>query len=146
MFIENCEEELKSQLIRRLDQELVDMYETCSRGYASRLINIFSGFDITDLGIAISYEDEIYTIFSNKVNRLIMQAPQPIQEKLLEELILPANDYENRLTLINYLRPHLSKIWNEIFQIFKDELTTIDLDLYCRKVTMRYEGLIDRVF
>jgi hypothetical protein len=141
VFIENCEEELRSQLFGRLEQELVDMYDTCSQGYASRLINIFTGFQMTDLGIAISYEDEIYAIFSNKVNKLIIEAPQPIQETLLEELIVPTNDYENRLNLTSFLRPHLPKIWNEIFEIFKNELTTIDLDLYCRKVTMRYEGL-----
>jgi hypothetical protein len=141
VFIDSCEEALKGQLFTRLEQELEDMYDTCSQGYASRLINTFSGFQITDLGIAISYEDEIYTIFSNKVNRLIMNAPQPIQEKLLEELLVPTDDYENRLNLLSFLRPHLHKIWNEIFEIFKDELTVTDLDLYCRKVTMRYEGI-----
>lgn len=141
IFVDNCEEELKGQLFGRLEQELVDMYDTCSLGYASRLINIFSGFQITDLGVTISYEDEIYAIFSSKVNKLIINAPQHVQEKLLEELIVPTNDYENRLNLISYLRPHLPKIWNEIFEIFKDELTTIDLDLYCRQVTIRYEGI-----
>jgi hypothetical protein len=93
-----------------------------------------------DLGITISYEDEIFAIFSNKINTLVSQAPFEIKEQLLEELIIPSNDHENRLNLIRYLRPYLPQIWNEIFEIFKDELTITDLDLYCRKVTMKYEG------
>ena len=135
-------EELKVQLYMRLEQELVDMYDTCSQGYVTRLINVFSGFELDGFngGITISFEDEIYAIFSTKVNKLVECASEPIKEKLLEELILPSNDHENRLNLIRFLRPHLPQIWNEIFEIFKDQLTITDLDLYSRKVIMRYEG------
>ena len=134
----------KDQLFIRLGEELTEMYDSpCSQGYVTRLINVFSGFEVDgsfNLGITISYEDEIYAIFSNKVNDMVMNAPLSIKEQLLIELMVPSNDYENRLNLIRYLRPYLPKIWNEIFEIFKDELTITDLDLYCRKVTMRYEG------
>jgi hypothetical protein len=142
LIMEECKPELKQQLVMRLEQELVDMYNTCSQGYVSRLINIFSGYNVNnmDLGITISYEDEIFAIFSNKINTIVSKAPLDIKEKLLEEIMVPSNDYENRLNLIRYLRPHLPQIWNEIFEIFKDELTITDLDLYCRKVTMKYEG------
>jgi hypothetical protein len=119
------------------------MYDTCSQGYVTRLINIFSGFQINGdntLGIVISFEDEIYAIFSNKINNMVSNAPEPMKTKLLEELMVPSDDYENRLNLIRYLRPFLPKIWNEIFEIFKDQLTITDLDLYCRKVMMKYEG------
>lgn len=142
LIMDECKPDLKQQLVIRLEQELVDMYDTCSQGYVSRLINIFSGFNVDnmDLGITISYEDEIFAIFSNKINTLVSQAPFEVKEQLLEELIIPSNDHENRLNLTRYLRPHLPQIWNEIFEIFKDELTITDLDLYCRKVTMKYEG------
>jgi hypothetical protein len=142
LIVDDCRLDLKQQLVIRLEQELGDMYDTCSQGYVSRLINIFSGFNVDnmDLGITISYEDEIFAIFSNKINTLVSKAPLEIKEQLLEELIIPSNDHENRLNLTRYLRPHLSQIWNEIFGIFKDELTITDLDLYCRKVTMKYEG------
>lgn len=144
LIVDECKPDLKYQLQIRLEQELADMYDTCSQGYVSRLINIFTGFTImnddSSLGIAISYEDEIYAMFSTKVNNLVSTAPLNIKEQLIEELIIPSNDHENRLNLIRYLRPFLPQIWNEIFEIFKDELTITDLDLYCRKVTMRYEG------
>jgi hypothetical protein len=139
LIMDECQPELKQQLIIRLEQELVDMYDTCSQGYISRLINIFSGFNM-DLGISISYEDEIFAIFSNKINTIVSNASLDIRELLFEELIIPSNDHENRLNLTRYLRPYLPQIWNEIFEIYKDELTITDLDLYCRKVTMKYEG------
>lgn len=143
LLIENCNDELKNQLMVRLEQELTDMYDTCSQGYVTRLINIFSGFEINDnlnLGIKISYEDEIFAIFLAKINKIVSNAPDSIKDTLLEELMVPSNHHENRLTLTRYLRSYLPVIWNEIFEMFKDELTITDLDLYCRKVTMRYEG------
>jgi hypothetical protein len=148
LIIDRCDQELKAQLHIRLEQELADMYDTCSQGYVARLINVFSGFELHtcfgsgafDGGITISHEDEIYAIFSTKVNKLVEHAPLSIKEILLEELIVPSNDHENRLNLIRFLRPHLPQIWNEIFEIFKNELTITDLDLYSRKVIMRYEG------
>jgi len=140
-----CDHNLQKELYIRLDQELADMYDTCSNGYVTRLINVFSGFEIDgklNLGITISYEDEIYAIFSNKVNNIIEKAPPLIKDVLLEELMVPTNEHEKRLNLIKYLRPFIPKIWNEIFEIFKNELTITDLDLYCRKITMKYDGCI----
>lgn len=143
IFIEECDQELRKELHVRLGQELIDMYNTCSQGYVTRLINVFSGFEFKDnlrFGIAISYEDEIYAIYSTKINNIILNAPEPLKDQLLIELTVPNNDHKNRLNLIRYLRPYVPTIWNEIFELFKHSLTTTDLDLYCRKVTMRYEG------
>jgi len=142
--IEECEPQTREEIYIRMKEEFIDMYDTCSQGYVTRLINILSGFEIngaSNLGIAISYEDQIYGIFSGKINTLVRDAPDPLRDKLLEELMVPSNDHENRLNLIRYLRPYLPQIWNEIFNIFKDILTITDLDLYCRKVTMKYEGV-----
>ena len=139
-----CDSSMHEELYIRMEQELVDMYDTCSQGYITRLINILTGFEINgsfNLGITISYEDEIYGIFSSKINNLVQNSPEHIRDTLLEELMVPSNDHENRLTLTRYLRPFLPQIWNEIFEMFKDVLTITDLDLYCRKVTMRYEGV-----
>lgn len=140
LVIDNSE--FKEELYLRLEQELIDMHNTCSQGYLTRLINIFSGFEngLNSIGITISYEDEIYALFSNQINKIVNGAPEIIRNQLLEELMVPTNDYQNRLNLIRYLRPYLPKIWNEIFEIYKDILTITDLDLYCRKVTMKYEG------
>lgn len=143
LIINQNNSDLQHQLYIRLEQELMDMYNTCSQGYATRLINVLTGFEIngnTNLGISLSYEDEIYAIFSNKINNVVARAPEELKEQLLEELMVPSNQHDKRLNLIRYLRPHIPQIWNEIYNIFETELSMTDLDLYCRKVTMKYDG------
>jgi hypothetical protein len=141
LVIDDCESTLRDELYRRLGQELADMNDTCSRGYVTRLVNVFSGFEIGALGITLSFEDEIYTIFANKVNKLIEDAPDELRDVLLEQLTIPSNEHTHRQELTTYLRPSLPTIWNEIYAAFEDTLTLTDLDLYSRKVMMRYEGL-----
>lgn len=140
LFIDSFPPETQQQLYTRLEQELEDMYNTCSQGYLTRLINVFSGFGVEDVGISIAFEDQIYAIFSFKVNECIAAAPTELKDTLLEELTVPTNEPERRMNLTRYLRPYLSKIWNEIFDEFSANLTTTDLDLYCRKVLLKYEG------
>lgn len=133
-----------SELMLRLGQELLDMFDTCSQGYVCRLVNVLSGFG-TELGVSLDYEDEIYAIFSTKVNKLLSDAPEPLRDKLLEELTISNSEPGRRANLLKYLRPRVPGVWNEIFDIFKQELTITDLDLYCRKVMMKYEGIADSV-
>jgi len=140
LFIDSFPPETQQQLYTRLEQELDDMYNTCSQGYLTRLINVFSGFGVEDVGISIAFEDQIYAIFSLKVNERIAAAPEELKDTLLEELTVSTNEPERRMNLTRYLRPYLSKIWNEIFDEFSANLTTTDLDLYCRKVLLKYEG------
>ena len=140
LFIDSFPPETQQQLYTRLEQELDDMYNTCSQGYLTRLINVFSGFGVEDVGISIAFEDQIYAIFSLKVNERIAAAPEELKDTLLEELTVSTNEPERRMNLTRYLRPYLSKIWNEIFDEFSVNLTTTDLDLYCRKVLLKYEG------
>jgi hypothetical protein len=142
LVIEDCEITLHDELYRRLGQELADMNDTCSRGYVTRLVNVFSGFEIDALGITLSFEDEIYAIFTNKVNKLIADAPDELRDVLLEQLTIPSNENARRQELTRYLRPFLPTVWNEIYTAFEKTLTLTDLDLYSRKVMMRYEGLV----
>lgn len=128
-----------SELMVRLVQELLDMFDTCSQGYVCRLVNVLSGFG-SDLGVRLDYEDEIYAIFSTKVNKLLSEAPEALRDKLLEELTISSSEPDRRANLLKYLRPRVPGVWNEIFEVFQEELTVTDLDLYCRKVMMKYEG------
>ena len=59
-----CEEEL----LKRLLEELEDMSGTCSTGFASRLVNVISGFG--DFNIRISWEDQIIANFKGRLNAL----------------------------------------------------------------------------
>jgi hypothetical protein len=61
-----CSNENKDEMQKRLLQELEDMAGTCSSGFISRLVNTISGFG--DLSIKISFEDQIVSNFSARLN------------------------------------------------------------------------------
>jgi hypothetical protein len=54
---------------KRLLEELEEMSGTCSSGYATRLVNIISGFG--EFNIRISWEDQIIANFSGRLNALV---------------------------------------------------------------------------
>lgn len=59
-------DELKLRLIEELD----DMAGTCSTGYASRLVNVLSGF--TDFNMRMSWEDQITANLAARLNALAL--------------------------------------------------------------------------
>jgi hypothetical protein len=60
------EESIRQQMYKRLLEELEEMSGTCSSGFASRLINVISGFG--QFNIRISYEDQIVANFTGRLN------------------------------------------------------------------------------
>ena len=50
----------------RLIEELIDMAGTCSSGFASRLVNVISGFG--DFNLTISWRDQIIANFTGRLN------------------------------------------------------------------------------
>ena len=60
------DESIKLQLYKRMIQELEEMSGTCSSGFASRLVNIISGYG--NFNIRISFEDQIISNFSGRLN------------------------------------------------------------------------------
>ena len=78
------------EMKKRLLQELEEMSGTCSSGYASRLINVVSGFG--EFNIRISWEDQIKANFSGRLNASARKitAPESIfrKEPYLTNLIM----------------------------------------------------------
>jgi len=58
--------EFSIEMKKRLIQELEEMCDTCSSGFATRLINTLSGFG--DFNIRISWQDQIISNFSGRLN------------------------------------------------------------------------------
>lgn len=65
-IITQDKEDIKQEMYKRLLEELEEMSGTCSSGFASRLINILSGFG--DFNIRISYEEQIVSNFIGRLN------------------------------------------------------------------------------
>jgi hypothetical protein len=51
---------------KRLLEELIDMYGTCSSGFSSRLVNVISGYG--DFNLNISWRDQIIANFTGRLN------------------------------------------------------------------------------
>jgi len=60
------DESIKIELYKRMLQELEEMSGTCSSGFASRLVNIISGYG--GFNIRISFEDQIISNFVGRLN------------------------------------------------------------------------------
>ena len=58
---ESCED-MKNRLL----EELIDMSGTCSSGFASRLVNVISGYG--DFNLTISWSDQIVANFTGRLN------------------------------------------------------------------------------
>lgn len=65
------------EMYKRMLEELEDMTGTCSSGFASRLVNIISGFG--NFNIRISFTDQIISNFSGRLNARIKKITKQIR-------------------------------------------------------------------
>jgi hypothetical protein len=82
------DESIKLQLYKRMLQELEEMSGTCSSGFASRLVNIISGYG--NFNIRISFEDQIISNFSGRLNavaRTITSADSVFRVDKIEDVV-----------------------------------------------------------
>jgi len=78
------EEEMRKRLI----EELEEMSGTCSTGFASRLINVISGFG--EFNIRISWEDQIVANFAGRLNasaRKMVEENSIFKKEKLEDMM-----------------------------------------------------------
>ena len=76
------------EMCTRLLEELEEMSNTCSSGYAIRLINVISGFG--NFNMRISFEDQIIANFIGRLNakaRLIQSEDSPFRKERLYDMI-----------------------------------------------------------
>lgn len=134
-----CDHEKEKELKIRLVQELCDMADTCSSGFATRLLNTISGFG--DFSVRISWADQIAGNLSGRLNALIRDMDNlTLQEKILNEMTLPSSNYEERKNFLKFFRKNLPAIKEEIYQEFKAHLPDESFDLYFRSAISTYEG------
>ena len=162
-----CSNENKDEMQKRLLQELEDMAGTCSSGFISRLVNTISGFG--ELSIAISFEDQIVSNFSARLNlyaqkicdedsifrttsfenvKKINKSENPVEDfydTVLNEMMITSSDYKNRMSFLLFFRTYMSKIREEMFKEFIDYVSESEFDLYFRKALSYYDGIRDTI-
>jgi hypothetical protein len=65
----------QEEMHKRLLEELQEMSGTCSSGFASRLVNVISGFG--EFNIRISFTDQIISNFAGRLNARIKKISEP---------------------------------------------------------------------
>jgi hypothetical protein len=128
--------EANEEMRKRLLEELYDMSGTCSTGFASRLINVVSGFD--DLNIHISWRDQIVSNFTGRLNALARKIDHEdsvyfTDESHINDLVIlylstnpnaykiPINEKKND-TVKNYLKIGRKKKISLIVEEFKSNV------------------------
>ena len=146
--------ESKPDIKQRLLEELIDMSGTCSSGFASRLVNVISGFG--SFNLRISWRDQLISNFTGRLNakaRNITNNPNNIkfyglkddilledfQELVLNEMTINSNDYSSRSNFLRFFRKNMLSIRQELFEEFHDHITDTDFDLYFRSAISNYE-------
>lgn len=79
---------LQQQMYKRLLEELEEMSGTCSSGFATRLINVISGFG--QFNIRISYEEQIIANFTGRLNAAARRITEPssiFREKMINDVV-----------------------------------------------------------
>ena len=123
----------RSEMQKRLIEELVDMAGTCSSGYVSRLVNVLSGFD--DHSLTISWEDQIAGNLAGRLNARMKEDEN--MENILEQMV--NKDIADRSAFLAFFRKHISDIKEEMYEEFRQHMEDSDWDLYFRKALINYE-------
>jgi hypothetical protein len=118
------EEEMKKRLI----EELEEMCGTCSSGFASRLVNVISGFG--DFSMRISWRDQITGNLTGRINKRIQDMDDlSLQEKVMNEMTLETTEYEKRKHFLKFLRQEVFVLREELYHEFKEYITAILIGL-----------------
>lgn len=126
------------QMKQRLLEELVDMSGTCSTGFASRLVNVISGFG--DFNLRISWRDQIIANFTGRLNACARDIKdEDFQALVLEEMTVASNLYEDRMNFLQFFRKNMLKIRQELYGEFKEHITDEEFDTFFRSAIETYE-------
>lgn len=157
----NYNEPQKSTLLFRINEELIDMFNTCSSGHVSRLVNVLSGFEDT---IKISFYDQIKSNLFARLYKRIQDIPLNTNYKIIK--ITDANnnyitqkikmemheveEYQNNIlsefttinksNLLKFLNDNILDIHKELYMEFVPVYLNDDtFTEYMRKAIMEFE-------
>ena len=111
----------KSEMIKRLGEELYEMNGLCSTGHMSRLINVIQGFDDipNELQIKINPKDEIYANIQSYLSSEIQKSDN--YEQLMDDMI--DTNVENKKRFLSFVS---DKMKNKVKEFKKDYNNIID--------------------
>ncbi len=121
--------EMKTEMAKRLYEELIESVGVCSSGFMARMVNSLSGFD--DFGVGIDYADQIAAYFRGRMNAIICALPD--NDEVLAEMTEGTGPAVRVI-----LREHLSNLRTDLEKEFADYLDPTDFDLYFKRAYVAY--------
>ena len=73
----------KDELMKRLCEELCDMADTCTTGHIGRLVNIFSGYEVT---LSMPIEEEIKSCVYARLTNIINNKDEEIRDLIFDTI------------------------------------------------------------
>ena len=73
----------KDELMKRLCEELCDMADTCTTGHIGRLVNIFSGYEVT---LSMPIEEEIKSCVYARLTNIINNKDEEIRDLIFDSI------------------------------------------------------------
>ena len=130
VFIHNFEKgsDERTSLIDELMHECISVAGVCSTGYATRLLNVLSGFG--GICIQTSWKQQIYAYFTNHVQHLVKKHDC---EELLCEL-----GQKDRPILNQFIIDHIGDISEYLTEEFKDYLPDDELNEKIKSIFVKF--------
>lgn len=152
-YLSNSEH--KEEMELRLLEELEEMSGTCSSGYATRLINVISGFG--DFNIRISWEDQIVSNFVGRLNSAARNITKDniYREEKLKDIIEIFLRKEENTELLNEIENNIDKpnvSFNDCILKYIDDITEENIneliqdftETVINEIILTNEGYINR--
>jgi hypothetical protein len=80
-YIQN--HQYKDELMKRLCEELHDMADTCTTGHIGRLVNIFSGYEVS---LSMPIEEEIKSSVYARLTTIIKNKPEELKDLIFDSI------------------------------------------------------------
>lgn len=101
-------------LQKRLEEELIDMYDTCSSGHAIRLLNSLSGFGV-EL-VSISFENQVISSFTGRMNAILRNIKD---DEIRSAITLGMLD--RGAEFVKFMTSNMTKVVEELWKEYVDE-------------------------
>lgn len=101
--------------VSRLFDEMVEMTESCSSGYASRLINTLSGeYDVVKIG----WDEQIASNISGRIYALIRNLEDGEEKDNISMGLMEDAEEEYRNSYLNFFNKHKDGLYKELYSEF----------------------------
>lgn len=121
----------RDELVKRLCEELNEMADTCTTGHIYRLVNVFSGYELT---MKMPVEDEVQSCVFARLQKCIEQKSDEEQDEIYSNI-------GDEFVFYRHLSKEVSTIVTELRKEYVEQqiIDEQQLDIYVRKAISLFQ-------